>query len=274
MADDVQTDTTQASLSLRSFLIAAAIGIVPVVAVSQFLPMGALADFDELPLHPLIVHGVIVALPAVAVWFVVAAWRPQVLVRTWWLGWALAVIAVLGTLAAASSGESLAAAVGNPAEHAEAGDRLGPVSLAMAVLVLALVYLRLVRRLGPTDRVVSVLGTIVAVALLPLTYVAGHTGAEAVWKEPYAEARQPIVEVPGTYTVAEVARHASPEDCWTIVNGTVYDVTSFISRHPAGAADIRAMCGRDASDDFLGQHEGQREPEDWLATLRIGAVRD
>ena len=52
----------------------------------------------------------------------------------------------------------------------------------------------------------------------------------------------------------------------------MYDVTSFVSRHPAGSADIRDMCGRDATEDFLGEHGGQGEPEKWLATLRIGTV--
>lgn len=263
--------TAAPPLSWKVFAGAAAIGLVLIV-ITMNLPMGWLAEFDALPLHPLLVHGVIVVLPVAAIWFVLAAWRPNVVARTWWLGWTLAVLAVIGVSMAESSGESLAAAVGNPVEHAEAGDRVGPVAAALALLVLALVFLRLVRRVGPLDRVVAVLGTLVAVALFPLTYLAGHSGAEAVWKEPYAQAKAPITTDLRTIPAAEVARHATSTDCWTIVDGSVYDVTSFIARHPAGPGDIERMCGRDASDSFLGQHQGQAEPEDWLATLRIGTV--
>jgi len=269
--DETTNDTTAPSLSWKVFAAAAAAGVV-LIAVFLNLPAEMWAEIDELPLHPLIVHGVIVALPATAIWFMVAAWRPKVLARTWWLGWTLAVLSVLGVIVASSSGESLAAAVGNPDEHAEAGDRLGPVTLVMAVLVLALVFVGLIRRIGPLDRVVAVVGTLVAVALFPLTYLAGHSGAEAVWQETYAEAKEPIATDQRTFTMAEVERRNTPAECWTIVDGVVYDVTSFISRHPAGGADIRAMCGRDASDSFLGQHQGQAEPEEWLATLRIGTV--
>ena len=270
-AATVATTEQGERLPLRRFLVAAAAGIVA-AAIAMNLPMGWLAEFDALPLHPLIVHGVIVALPAAAIWFVLAAWRPAVLVRTWWLGWTLAVLAVVGVSMAESSGESLAAAVGNPAEHAEAGDRVGPVAMALAVLVLALVFLRLVRRVGPLDRVVAVLGTVVAISMFPLTYLAGHSGAEAVWQEPYAQAKEPIATDMRTIPAAEVARHSTATDCWTIVDGSVYNVTSFVSRHPAGPGDLDRMCGGDASDSFLGQHQGQAEPEEWLATLRLGTV--
>jgi cytochrome b involved in lipid metabolism len=72
----------------------------------------------------------------------------------------------------------------------------------------------------------------------------------------------------------EVRRHDTPDDCWTVVDGNVYDVTTFVARHPAGAGAIEDMCGKDASDDFLGEHGGQGEPEKWLETLKIGVVRD
>ncbi|MEZ5263747.1 MAG: hypothetical protein R2755_18690 [Acidimicrobiales bacterium] len=44
----------------RRFLITALAGIVPIVVFLR-LPYGTWADFAQLPMHPLIVHGVIVA---------------------------------------------------------------------------------------------------------------------------------------------------------------------------------------------------------------------
>lgn len=35
-----------------------------------------------------------------------------------------------------------------------------------------------------------------------------------------------------TYTLDEVSKHNTPEDCWIIVKGKVYDVTKFAPLHP------------------------------------------
>ena len=47
----------------------------------------------------------------------------------------------------------------------------------------------------------------------------------------------------------EVAKHNRPDDCWTIISGTVYDITKFISQHPGGAEILRA-CGNEATSLF------------------------
>lgn len=258
----------------RRFITTALAGIVPVVVFLR-LPYGVWADFAQLPMHPLIVHGVIVALPVAAIWLLLAAWNLNVLTRTFTPLWALSVLAALGVIAAKSSGDSLAAAVGLPNEHAEAGNRLIPVSIAMAATVLLSGYVKLVRPNRGVATGARALGAVAAIAVLPLTYLAGHSGAEAVWEEDYAEAQQPIAAGGLTLSMDEVRRHATPEDCWTVVDGTVYDVTTFIDRHPAGGADIvEHLCGKDGTADFRGEHGGQGEPEKWLATLEIGSLAD
>lgn len=52
-----------------------------------------------------------------------------------------------------------------------------------------------------------------------------------------------------TFTAEEVGTHSSKEDCWAIINGSVYDLTNFISSHPGGEEIIRA-CGIDATTLF------------------------
>lgn len=52
-----------------------------------------------------------------------------------------------------------------------------------------------------------------------------------------------------TYTSAEVAQHSTASDCWMILDNGVYDVTSFIPRHPGGDKILRG-CGRDATQMF------------------------
>ena len=53
------------------------------------------------------------------------------------------------------------------------------------------------------------------------------------------------------YTLADVAKHNSSTDCWIILNKTeVYNVTSFLSVHPAGPSPITPYCGKDATTAF------------------------
>lgn len=257
----------------RRFITIALGGIIPIV-VFLFLPYGTWADVSQLPMHPLIVHGVIVVLPVAAIWLLLAVWRPNVLARTFSALWALSVLGALGVIAAKSSGDSLAAAVGLPNAHADAGNRLIPVSIAMAATVLISGYVTRVRPLRAVASGARALSAVAAIAVLPLTYLAGHSGAESVWEDEYAEAQRPIASGNLTLSMDEVRRHATPEDCWTVVEGTVYDMTTFIARHPAGGNDIADMCGKDASEDFAGEHAGQGEPEKWLATLKIGTLVD
>ena len=76
-----------------------------------------------------------------------------------------------------------------------------------------------------------------------------------------------------SYSLADVALHKTQSDCWTAVNGSVYDVTSWISQHPGGAGAIISMCGIDGSSNFDGQHGGQKRPATELASFKIGTLK-
>lgn len=52
-----------------------------------------------------------------------------------------------------------------------------------------------------------------------------------------------------TFTAAEVAQHSSEDDCWTIINESVYDITSYVPRHPGGDEILRA-CGTNGTSLF------------------------
>jgi cytochrome b involved in lipid metabolism len=52
-----------------------------------------------------------------------------------------------------------------------------------------------------------------------------------------------------TLTIELVSEHDSPDDCWFIIDGAVYDVTSYVSSHPGGEA-IAKGCGKDATELF------------------------
>lgn len=74
------------------------------------------------------------------------------------------------------------------------------------------------------------------------------------------------------FTAAQVAAHASVSSCYSIVNGSVYDLTPWISKHPGGPAAITGLCGKDGSAAFNGQHGGQARPASELAGFKIGVV--
>jgi len=75
-----------------------------------------------------------------------------------------------------------------------------------------------------------------------------------------------------TYTSAQVASHNSGSSCWGVVNKNVYDLTSYVSSHPGGASAINALCGKDATSAFTGQHGGQSSPTNVLASFKLGTL--
>ena len=55
-------------------------------------------------------------------------------------------------------------------------------------------------------------------------------------------------------TAQEVQRHASPSDAWLVVEGGVYDVTSYLDSHPGGKALLLRYAGKDATQAFKAAH--------------------
>ena len=137
---------------------------------------------NGLPVHPLVVHAVVVLLPLAVVGAVALAVRPA------WLrpyGPLIAGAAVLATVlmpVATSSGEALQERVGDPGRHAELGDQLLWFSLPLTALLVALVYLD--RRTDAAQRTVRVVTGLALVAALVAgvqTYRVGDSGARAAW---------------------------------------------------------------------------------------------
>lgn len=73
-------------------------------------------------------------------------------------------------------------------------------------------------------------------------------------------------------TLEEVKKHDSGTSCWSIVYGNVFDLTKWIAKHPGGAAVIRAICGKDGTIAFEGQHAGQGKPANQLSNNYLGKL--
>lgn len=89
-----------------------------------------------------------------------------------------------------------------------------------------------------------------------------------------APTKAPVASSTVQLTAAEVAKHDSANDCWSIVKGKVYDLTSFVSRHPGGQSEIKAICGRDGSSSFLSQHSGDTQANSQLSGFVLGELND
>merc|ERR1712061_469989 len=78
----------------------------------------------------------------------------------------------------------------------------------------------------------------------------------------------------GGYTLAEVAKHATKESCWVVVNGEVLDVTKFLGEHPGGELAILTFAGKDASEEFNMIHPpdviGKYAPDAVIGELGTG----
>ncbi len=75
-----------------------------------------------------------------------------------------------------------------------------------------------------------------------------------------------------TFTMVEVALHADATSCYSVVNGAVYDLTNWITKHPGGQQAIKGLCGKDGTPAFTGKHGGQQKPETTLAGFKIGVL--
>jgi len=81
--------------------------------------------------------------------------------------------------------------------------------------------------------------------------------------------------VSGGVTLAEVAKHNTASDCWIIIEGKAYDVTSWVSKHPGGQDIILAYGGMDATDVYDAFHDVHEESHEKMRSLYyVGDVTD
>jgi hypothetical protein len=133
-----------------------------------------------LPLHPLVIHGVVVGVPLMAVLTILVAVRKNLREKySWWVAGANFLLFLL-TLVAKQSGEALQQAKGGQLaiEHGQLGSVLPWFILVLTVASAAVAGTSRNRALGPIAVVVSI---IAAIASVYWTVRTGDAGARSVW---------------------------------------------------------------------------------------------
>lgn len=73
-----------------------------------------------------------------------------------------------------------------------------------------------------------------------------------------------------SYTQAEIASHKDATSCYTVISGSVYDLTMWVNMHPGGKGAILSLCGVDGTERFMNKHKGGEKYMGILARYKIG----
>ena len=240
-----------------------------------------------LPIHPLINHGVAVLVPLAAIGALLVIFIPKLKLNYSPLVLVTVLLATISAFIATQSGEALSERVGLPNAHATQGERLSYVVLAFAILFSIWFALEKSER---TRERVSNLGKRLLKAVIPITAISsfvltilvGHSGAQATWKDRIDQTQATALEETGPKPInpagtinlsnSEIKTHNLKSDCWSIVNGNVYNLTSYVKSHPGGASVIANICGKDGSKAFVNQHNTQGKPNNVLSSFLLGPV--
>jgi len=69
-----------------------------------------------------------------------------------------------------------------------------------------------------------------------------------------------------------VRTHDSASSCWSVIDGSVYNLTKWINSHPGGSGAIVGICGKDGSSSFNSRHGGQSSPKSTLTGYLLGPL--
>ncbi len=76
-------------------------------------------------------------------------------------------------------------------------------------------------------------------------------------------------------SLKEVAKHASPADCWMAIRGAVYDLSTYLPQHPTPPSLIQSWCGKESTEAYNTKTKGRPHSpyaDELLAKYRIGVL--
>lgn len=155
------------------------------IGIAHFLPSGVWAEFGGLPAHPLIIHGVVVLLPLLAIFLLVGLFWKNLLRKVHLPLIGALALSVVGATAAKSSGYSLSSVVGLPKSHAQWGNYLVLLAIALFLSFVIFSFFNFYQKVKIASLILGVIVALLAISTIGMTYLVGHSGAESVWKYKY-----------------------------------------------------------------------------------------
>lgn len=143
----------------------------------EFIP----DEISGMPVHPLVVHAVVVLVPLAGVLGLAMLTFPRFSVRFGPLVVLLAWMGVGASFVAKESGERLARDVGASAQHVSAGDMFPAFALAQAVLLTVMWLADRRGGMAVTRVVLALITGLVILATLAWSFRTGDSGARQVW---------------------------------------------------------------------------------------------
>ncbi|MDC0912142.1 cytochrome b5-like heme/steroid binding domain-containing protein [Aquiluna sp.] len=252
-----------------------------------------------LPAHPLLVHFAVVLFPVAALGVAAIVAIPKLRARFPGAGVIALALTIPFVFAAVQSGEALEEVYYEPEPHSEYGEMMMPIALGTLAVAVA-VWLAI--KYSWPKLIASSLGFLMvsaAIGASAMTFVVGHSGAEATWggkselfiyedgyddydkDNDYDESSAPVAPGGGAdspaangsgLTIREVANHSSKSDCWVIIDDGVYVLDGYMAKHPGGTTVLAALCGTDGTEAFQSQHARQALPKAELDKLYLGKL--
>lgn len=75
------------------------------------------------------------------------------------------------------------------------------------------------------------------------------------------------------YTFSDVQKASTKDNCLTVVDGKVYDLTPWINQHPGGASNILRLCGIDGTQYFKNKHGSDPGPISRLESFFVSELK-
>lgn len=172
---------------MSKFLLVSALSIGAILGLG-ILPESIWADINGLPAHPLVIHAVIVLLPLMSLILIFGIFKKRFISKFHLYLIPATSLTTFFAVVAKSSGEELSKVTFLPKEHAEWGERLAAVSVALLVTLILHVLVTVYKRKKVLAKIISFALLALAITSIALTYVVGHSGAESVWKYKYSTA--------------------------------------------------------------------------------------
>ena len=71
-----------------------------------------------------------------------------------------------------------------------------------------------------------------------------------------------------------MGKHDHKDDIWVVIDGTVYNLSKFVDKHPGGPQVIALRAGRKADMTFIEGNHPSRVMDKVLPYYRIGSIKE